>query len=146
MKSDSFKDQYRHPKWQKKRLEILSDRAYECEFCQDSETELQVHHIEYTQGKKVWEYGEDNFLCLCKPCHERLSDALLDTRRKASWEVYLCTLESLNEAWRCDFRESLGLILHLLAVNPTMIRPVLSMLTTLRDNASKITQARTQGQ
>ena len=47
---------YRDPRWQKKRLEVLERAEWCCEWCGDSERELQVHHGYYEGNKKPWEY------------------------------------------------------------------------------------------
>jgi len=65
----NFKQQYLHPKWQKKRLEILSRDNWTCQNCQDNESTLHVHHKEYIKGRKVWEYDNYNFITLCEECH-----------------------------------------------------------------------------
>jgi len=39
-----FKEQYRHPKWQKKRLDILKRDKFTCRSCGDKESTLNVHH------------------------------------------------------------------------------------------------------
>ena len=65
----SYSDKLRLPKWQRKRLEILSRDNFICCNCSDNETELQVHHKEYKNGCEPWEYDNSNFETLCKDCH-----------------------------------------------------------------------------
>lgn len=69
--SNDFLQQYKSPKWQKKRLEIMQRDKYTCQCCGEKEKMLNVHHKEYISGKKVWEYENDNFITLCENCHER---------------------------------------------------------------------------
>jgi len=66
----NYKDQYLHPKWQKKRLEILERDEFECLQCGDKETTLHVHHHFYEPKRKVWEYDNDDLVTFCAPCHE----------------------------------------------------------------------------
>jgi len=66
--SDFF-DQYKHPNWQKKRLEVLSERGYQCEECGDDENQLHVHHLIYEKGHKIWDYENYKFAVLCESCH-----------------------------------------------------------------------------
>lgn len=66
-----WKEQYRHPNWQKKRLEALEAAGFTCQRCGDTETSLHVHHKRYVKGRNVWEYGADELDILCEPCHEQ---------------------------------------------------------------------------
>ena len=52
----TYKEQLQHPKWQKKRLELLESNNYICEYCGSDENQLHVHHTIYIKGKKAWEY------------------------------------------------------------------------------------------
>jgi hypothetical protein len=65
-----WKDQYRHPNWQRKRLEALEAADYTCQRCYDTETQLHVHHKRYVKGRLVWEYGLDELDVLCVSCHD----------------------------------------------------------------------------
>lgn len=65
----NFFDQYKHPEWQKKRLEALEYAGFTCERCCDSETQLHVHHKRYMKGRKVWEYDVSELAVLCGSCH-----------------------------------------------------------------------------
>lgn len=65
----NFFDQYKHPSWQKKRLEVLQSSEFHCERCFDSESQLQVHHKRYVKGRKVWEYERSELAVLCDSCH-----------------------------------------------------------------------------
>lgn len=65
-----FKEQYKHPMWQKRRLEVLGKSDFMCQECGDEEKQLHVHHRQYFKGRMVWEYSDDELICLCGPCHE----------------------------------------------------------------------------
>jgi hypothetical protein len=65
-----FYDQYKHPLWQKKRLEVMAAAGFACQCCGEKEAQLHVHHIRYVKGRKVWEYNSSELLCLCDECHE----------------------------------------------------------------------------
>lgn len=65
-----FFQQYQHPEWQKKRLEVLERAGWKCEQCGEADKSLHVHHKRYVKGHKVWEYGLENFEALCVACHE----------------------------------------------------------------------------
>ena len=65
-----FKDQYKHPSWQKKRLEALEHASFACERCYDDASTLHVHHKRYVKGRMVWEYPVKELAVLCEQCHE----------------------------------------------------------------------------
>ena len=69
MKNWDYKELLKHPKWQRKRLEIMERAEFACEFCRDDETCLHIHHKKYISGRKPWEYDNSNFICLCEVCH-----------------------------------------------------------------------------
>lgn len=73
--ASEFAEQYRHPLWQKRRLEKLEQAGWKCESCQDDETTLHVHHKHYVKGRKVWEYEDHELEALCEPCHEATHEA-----------------------------------------------------------------------
>ena len=64
-----FKDQYKHPNWQKKRLESLNDAGFKCQCCGATEAQLHVHHKQYIKGRRIWEYELPDFEVLCDGCH-----------------------------------------------------------------------------
>lgn len=65
----TYQEQLKHPMWQKRRLEILALYGFECSECGDKETQLHVHHKYYEKSKKVWEYPDSAYTCLCSNCH-----------------------------------------------------------------------------
>ena len=70
MKKSDFMDQYKDPRWQKKRLEILQRDDFKCQSCTDDENQLHVHHIYYKKGLKPWEYDNVILITLCEECHK----------------------------------------------------------------------------
>jgi hypothetical protein len=73
MNKTDFMDQYKDPRWQKKRLEILQRDDFTCVMCGDKEHMLHIHHEEYIQGNKPWEYENDKLTTLCEECHYLVS-------------------------------------------------------------------------
>lgn len=71
----TYSEKLRHPKWQKKRLEVMQRDKFICQLCGATEVELHVHHKEYSMGKEPWEYDLSNFQTLCKFCH-RISEEI----------------------------------------------------------------------
>ncbi len=64
------KDQYKDPKWQKKRLEILERDDWTCVSCNESSKTLHVHHIFYIKNAKIWDYPDKLLFTLCEDCHK----------------------------------------------------------------------------
>lgn len=69
-----YSDLLKHPKWQKKRLEILNRDNFSCQRCFDDESMLIVHHLFYRKNKNPWEYPNFALVTLCQDCHESEHD------------------------------------------------------------------------
>lgn len=67
---NEFWGQYKHPQWQKKRLETMELADFVCQRCGGEETELNVHHKRYVKGRKIWEYETSELSVLCVDCHQ----------------------------------------------------------------------------
>lgn len=67
--ANDFWAQYKHPNWQKKRLEALDDAGWACQECETKNDQLHVHHVRYIKGRKIWEYELHEFRVLCEACH-----------------------------------------------------------------------------
>lgn len=63
---------YKDPRWQKRRLEIMERDGFACVACGDKESELHVHHKRY-RGQP-WEAKDDDMQTLCVYCHMALGD------------------------------------------------------------------------
>jgi len=60
----------RHPKWQKRRLEIMERDGFRCYACGDDKNTLTVHHKRY--NGLPWNSWDDDLQTLCQPCHSAL--------------------------------------------------------------------------
>ena len=65
-----YKSQYMHPKWQKRRLEMLEAAGFMCQCCESTEDTLHVHHKRYIKGRDIWDYDDDQLEVLCADCHK----------------------------------------------------------------------------
>lgn len=72
--SSSYAEALKDPRWQKKRLEILSRDNWKCRRCDRGDKTLHVHHTRYFRGHMPWEYEGRCLRTLCEPCHERETD------------------------------------------------------------------------
>lgn len=66
----TYSEQLKHPRWQRKRLEIFERDDFTCISCGCKESQLQVHHGVYLKGLKAWEYENKYLHTLCENCHD----------------------------------------------------------------------------
>jgi hypothetical protein len=64
----NYSEKLKHPKWQKKRLEILHRDNFTCVLCGDKETELHINHLKYTG--EPYDAPNEDLETLCKVCHK----------------------------------------------------------------------------
>jgi 5-methylcytosine-specific restriction endonuclease McrA len=64
----NYREQLKHPFWQKKRLEIFNRDNFTCQKCNSTDKQLQVHHLSYS--KLAWEVSNDQMITLCFQCHK----------------------------------------------------------------------------
>lgn len=81
----------KNPKWQKKRLEILQSRKWECEACGATEECLHVHHNKYVYSRMPWDYEDSDFVVLCEHCHADVE--MLKVADKIAYKERLALLE-----------------------------------------------------
>lgn len=77
----TYSEKLKDPRWQKKRLEILSRDEFSCQSCGDTESSLQVHHKNYFKGREPWEYNENHLVTLCDSCHYEISSLIFDLKQ-----------------------------------------------------------------
>lgn len=70
-KNRSYFELFKHPNWQKKRLEILERANFECEDCGEKNVTLHIHHQYYKKDLAPWEYPDESLHCLCENCHKK---------------------------------------------------------------------------
>ncbi len=90
-----YSEKLKHPKWQKKRLQILERDNYFCQSCGDDENQLHVHHIKYIFGKEIWDYKDELLITLCHNCHK--STSLLKKEIKEIIDIDFVHNEYLEE-------------------------------------------------
>lgn len=85
----TYSEKLRDPRWQKKRLEILSRDGFKCSLCGDSKNTLHVHHFTYNNGGEPWDHESYQLTTLCESCHEK--EETLKPFTKEGWE-YLASI------------------------------------------------------
>jgi len=66
----SYKEKLLDPRWQKRRLEILSSDSFTCQWCGEKEKTLHVHHFCYSASRNPWESEDSDMTTLCCDCHQ----------------------------------------------------------------------------
>lgn len=66
----AYSDLLKDPRWQKKRLEILSSDLWRCRECESKDKTLNVHHLYYIKGNAPWDYPNNALITLCENCHQ----------------------------------------------------------------------------
>ena len=77
--------EYKTKNWKSVRNRIIERDGHKCAHCGSSEDEvkLQVHHLHYEEGKKAWEYPDEDLITLCKSCHAEEHGAVMP---QSGWE------------------------------------------------------------
>lgn len=65
----TYSEQLKDPRWQRKRLEKLNEANFECEDCGGNQKTLHVHHVVYKKNKAPWEYDSSLLKVVCEDCH-----------------------------------------------------------------------------
>lgn len=99
-KETEYSKKLRDPRWQKKRLEILSRDNFACSICDDSESELHVHHVIYEHGSNPWDSDNNDCVTMCKTCHKRVTKLLKDSRILCTFDPWITALEDLIDIIR----------------------------------------------
>jgi hypothetical protein len=76
MAKKTYSEKLKHPKWQRKRLEIMQRDDFKCKLCNDTETMLQVHHLSY--DGEPWEVDNKELITLCEHCHAEIESLKKD--------------------------------------------------------------------
>jgi 5-methylcytosine-specific restriction endonuclease McrA len=67
----TWKEQYKHPNWQRMRLYIFNRDNFTCQSCSNHHLLLHVHHTKYSQNKFIWETDPLTLVTLCEVCHSQ---------------------------------------------------------------------------
>ena len=69
----TYAEQLKTPEWGLKKSRILTRDNFKCQAydCAYTGTGLEVHHLDYINNTKAWEYPDDMLISLCKKCHNK---------------------------------------------------------------------------
>jgi hypothetical protein len=87
----TYSEKLQDPRWQKKRLEIMSRDEFKCVKCSSETNTLTVHHFYYVTGRMPWEYPNGSMATMCRNCHfEGHADSSTFPTFFNSWELSAC--------------------------------------------------------
>lgn len=72
----SYAEMLKDPRWQKRKTEILNRDNFTCQLCGDTKNTLHVHHFRYINGRKPWEYANEDLITLCEDCHNKTHEEI----------------------------------------------------------------------
>lgn len=86
----TYKEQLKHPKWQRKRLEIFDRDKWKCLICNtegDETNQLTIHHLYYLPGLMAWDYEDESLKTCCAKCHHILTFDLSKLSGLIAWQI-----------------------------------------------------------
>ena len=88
----NYSELLRNPKWQKKRLEIMSRDNFQCQVTFFKDKPLCVHHKRYIKGRKPWEYEDEDLITVTEDIHKAMHKLFKTNNSFADFAVSLeCT-------------------------------------------------------
>jgi len=63
----AYTEKLKDPRWQKKRLQVMSRDDFKCQLCGSDKNTLHVHHKSY--NGEPWESEDSELITLCEDCH-----------------------------------------------------------------------------
>lgn len=73
---ERYELQLEDPRWKLKAENIRLRDKHKCRLCGVTNTQLDVHHLRYIEGKEAWDYDDGDLVTLCHRCHEKLHASL----------------------------------------------------------------------
>lgn len=93
----TYAEKLKHPKWQKRRLEVLSRDGFACQLCKDKETELHVHHKKY--AGEPWGAADDDLITYCKVCHYIIEEFANSNTAITPYKIQRCETVEYRILW-----------------------------------------------
>lgn len=100
MRTKTYAEKLRDPRWQKRRLHILERDGWRCARCDADDKMLVVHHVWY--HREPWEAPDEALITLCEECHDNHPptpiNPLLEADRQLNDEIERAHLAA-RERW-----------------------------------------------
>lgn len=74
MKKKDFLAQYQDKRWYELSKRIKARDKNTCQMCGRNDKPVSVHHKVYREDSNVWDYSDDELICICDRCHEIVTD------------------------------------------------------------------------
>jgi hypothetical protein len=84
----TYAEKLKDPRWQKKRLEIMSRDKFTCQRCKDATSTLNVHHRYYEKSAMPWEYPNDALVTYCQKCHSLIEKRIASMNKAIHGKDY----------------------------------------------------------
>ena len=110
MKKKDFLAQYHTKEWYELSKRIKTRDRNTCQMCGRNDKAVSVHHKVYYEERKVWEYSDDELICICDHCHEIVTDS--------NRSVYKDFLELKKTIKNFGFSDNVlhGIMSHLISI------------------------------
>lgn len=131
----TYREKLSDPRWQRRRLEILSANDFACENCGDKKKTLHVHHRSYRRGANPWDYKDSELACVCDGCHESYEAAreVLENSIAQMGLAQLCMLAGFAVGLSSDEHDADG--------NRSDMMPELRMLEAVHEGVEGFARA-----
>lgn len=74
--SKRYSQELQNTHWKLKADNIRIRDKHKCRLCNATDTQLDVHHLRYIEGREPWEYDDGDLVTLCHKCHEKLHNEI----------------------------------------------------------------------
>jgi 5-methylcytosine-specific restriction endonuclease McrA len=88
----AYSDDIKSGKWQRLRLKVMNRDQFKCLACK-TENNLNVHHLYYESGRKIWDYDIESLVTLCDDCHNKLHKDLAKVAGMVAFRVLVGKLD-----------------------------------------------------
>jgi 5-methylcytosine-specific restriction endonuclease McrA len=105
----AYQDKLKDPRWQKKRLEILTRDDWKCRLCEDTLSPLVVHHLCYFPTFEPWDYDDFYLMTLCESCHNEYRNTYRFFIKGVWKHLLLCKKSELEEYLDSPFNKETSL-------------------------------------
>lgn len=141
----TYSEKLKHPKWQKKRLEILERDDFTCKLCKNKEETLHIHHHLYEWGKDPWDYNNDLLDTYCSACHaivehikslnKEVSVTAIFRKQVLHGQVVYAIIAEKKEIFLCAFRYYDDKNIELLVDVPNKVIQIMAtLINTIKSN------------